>query len=55
LPMCVSKHSTWMNPLALRPENASIRSVFFVYKNTSHPRGRPFAVLSDTGSRCLAL
>ena len=23
--MCVLKHSTWMNPLALRPENALIR------------------------------
>ena len=36
-------------------EHALIRSDFFVYKNTSHPRGRPFAVLSVAGSRCLAL
>jgi hypothetical protein len=36
-------------------EHALIRSDFFMYKNTSHPRGRPFAVLSVAGSRCLAL
>ena len=28
LEMCVSKHSSWMNPLALQPENASIRTNF---------------------------
>ena len=28
LPMCVSKHSTWMNPLAIRPESASILRIF---------------------------
>jgi len=26
--MCVLKHSSWMNPLALRPENALIRYHF---------------------------
>jgi hypothetical protein len=31
--MCVLKHSTWMNPLALRPENALIRTNF-----SSHTR-----------------
>ena len=31
--MCVLKHSSWMNPLALRPENALIRTDF-----SSHTR-----------------
>jgi hypothetical protein len=33
--MCVSKHSSWMNPLALQPENASIRSNFSSHKRES--------------------
>jgi len=30
LPMCVSKHSSWMNPLALEPENALILRNFTI-------------------------
>jgi hypothetical protein len=41
--MCVLKHSTWMNPLALRPENALIRYHFFIHTRIIHPVGRPFA------------
>jgi hypothetical protein len=33
--MRVLKHSTWMNPLALRPENALIRSNFSSHKRES--------------------
>jgi len=33
-------------------EHVLIRPDFFMYKNISHPRGRPFAVLSVAGSRC---
>ena len=40
--MCVLKHSTWMNPLALRPENALIRNHFFIHTRISHPVRRPF-------------
>jgi hypothetical protein len=29
-PKCVIKHSSWMNPLALRPENALLQTVFTI-------------------------
>jgi 16S rRNA G1207 methylase RsmC len=39
LRMCVSKHSTWMNPrVSLRIENASIRCDFLFYKKNSIPQ-----------------
>jgi len=36
--MCVLKHSSWMNPLALRPENALIRLDFSHYKKCFIPK-----------------
>jgi hypothetical protein len=48
---CVLKHSTWMNPLALRPENALIRYHFFIHTRIIHPVGRPFAPCFECGAR----
>ena len=41
-PMCVSKHSSWMNPLALGPENALIlRNFTTSVFTTSFPSSGP--------------
>ena len=54
--MCVLKHTNKVSSVCcLEGKYALIRSDFFMYKNISHPRGRPFAGCLEcpAGSRSL--